>query len=112
MFYFGVFKSVCIFDKRKTQNTMKRNAVFQFENITDEEFILYAKTCNNNGMTKEEILLEAECISDLLGLIKMRSIIVGQSFTKTGRKRKDSDLSTLIGNRIGVLIEETKNINK
>lgn len=112
MFYFGGFKNVCIFDKRKTQNNMKRNAVFQFENITDEEFILYAKTCNENGMSKEEILLEAECISDLLGLIKMRSIIVGQSFTKTGRRRKDADLSSLIGNRIWLLVEESKNIIK
>jgi hypothetical protein len=86
----------------------KKTNMFGFQNISDDEFILYAKTCKDNGLNNEQILLEAEAINDLISLMKMRIIIVGQSFTKTGRKRKDAGLSDLISKRIGLLLEDEK----
>jgi hypothetical protein len=85
-----------------------KSNLFNTQNISTDEYILLAKVWKENGTKIEDIPLELDAIDDMLSILKMRSIIKMQTYTKTGRKRKDADLSSLISARIGQLIEELK----
>jgi len=85
-----------------------KSNLFNTQNISTDEYILLAKVWKENGTKIEDIPLELDAIDDMLSILKMRSIIKMQTYTKTGRKRKDADLSSLISARIGQLMEELK----
>lgn len=86
----------------------KKSNLFNTQNISTDEYILLAKVWKENGTKLEDIPLELGAIDDMLSILKMRSIIKMQTYTKGGKKRKDSDLSSLISGRIGQLIEDLK----
>jgi hypothetical protein len=85
-----------------------KSNLFNTQNINTDEYLLLAKVWKENGTKTEDIPLELDAIDDMLSILKMRSIIKMQTYTKTGKKRKDADLSSLISARIGQLIEELK----
>lgn len=85
-----------------------KSNLFNTQNISTDKYILLAKVWKENGTKTEDIPLELDAIDDMLSILKMRSIIKMQTYTKTGKKRKDADLSSLISARIGQLIEELK----
>lgn len=85
-----------------------KSNLFNTQNISTDEYILLAKVWKENGTKIEDIPLELDAIDDMLSILKMQSIIKMQTYTKTGKKRKDADLSSLISARIGQLIEELK----
>ena len=86
----------------------KKSNLFNTQNISTDEYILLAKVWKENGTKLEDIPLELSAIDDMLSILKMRSIIKMQTYTKGGKKRKDSDLASLISGRIGQLIEDLK----
>jgi hypothetical protein len=85
-----------------------KSNLFNTQNINTDEYLLLAKVWKENGTKTEDIPFELEAIDDMLSILKMQSIIKMQTYTKTGKKRKDSDLSSLISARIGQLIEDLK----
>ena len=73
--------------------------IFGTAEIKTDEYILAAKVITGNGASVEQAALEIEMYDDVLQMIRMRMIIVGHSFTKTGRTRKDADLLSMIERR-------------
>ena len=85
---------------------------FGTKHIKTDDYIMAAKVIVSNGGTAQQAALELEAWDDILGLLSIRSIVLGQSFTKTGRLRKDRTTQALIEGRINLLVDDLKALEK
>jgi hypothetical protein len=86
------------------------SVTFGTSNIRTDEYVMMAKVMVSNGETVEAAALTLSAWDDILGIIRIRAIILGQQFTAKGRLRKDSTLSALIDKRIDLLCDELKRV--
>jgi hypothetical protein len=92
------------------QTNRNGSITFGTNNVKTDEYLLLAKACVSNGSTVQQAALEIKAIDDMLSIMKMRSVNNAMRRTKTGRLRKDSALSDILSARIGLLVDELKEI--
>lgn len=85
--------------------------LFSTANISTEEYVLMAKVISKETGNTEIIEANIRAFDDMIGIMKIQSIIGRMRRTKTGKFRKNSSMQEILMNRIGQLVEEEKNIN-
>jgi hypothetical protein len=85
--------------------------IFGTTQIRTDEYILLAQIKVDNGTSVAAAAAEISAIDDMLSMQRIGCIIQKHRFTATGKIRKNASLSDLIDNRVGMLVEELKEIN-